>query len=460
VNGRFWTFAAAAYLAACLLLGGASAAGAAANALLQLVGLGLMVALLWRRDSLVPQGARGPLWVGAGLLLIGLVSLIPLPAGLGSGLPLRGEVIEAFRLMGMAPPSLAASLAPSATLYSLLHLLPPAAMFLLVLQLNNDERRLLPTVLLAVAGASIVLGAFQLFGGPDSPLRFYAVTNRNSPVGFFSNVNHEATLLLCALPLAGVLAGRMATRRSRSKRSGGAIIVAAVAVFLIAGLAIAGSGAGYGLAVPAALISFLIYRRTVAGGIAKGWWAALAVAAVLFMFAGLQGPLSKESFEADRTSQPTSRRVLAGNTVEIIKDSFPIGTGLGTFQAAYRRYENPDRVTRQFANHAHNDYLEAVLELGLAGVLLILGFLYWWGRRSYQLWSRDFQGAALARAGSAMVGIVLVHSIVDYPLRTAAIAAVFALGCALMAAPASRRGSAAAADDEEEPAERLRHIEA
>ncbi|HYG46988.1 MAG TPA: O-antigen ligase family protein [Allosphingosinicella sp.] len=458
MKGGIWTIIAAFYLGACLLLGGASAAGAIANALLQLTGLGLIVALLWQRDFGLPHAARGPAWVAAGLLAVGLLSLIPLPAGLFSSLGVRAEVTEGFRLIGLQPPALSASLAPPWTLYSLLHLLPPAAMFLLVLRLPNDGRRLLPTVVLAIAGISIVLGAFQLMGGPASPARFYQVTNLTSPVGFFANANHEATLLLCALPLSAVLAGRMATRRSRSKRSGGAIISVAIAVFILAGIAISGSSAGYGLAVPAAVASFLIYRRTVAGGIAKGWWGALAVFALLFALAGVQGPLGKEKFEGDLTSQPTSRRVLAATTVEAIEDSFPVGTGLGTFSTVYRRYEDPNRVTRQFANHAHNDYLEAVLELGLAGLLLILGFLFWWARRSYQAWTRDYQGAALARAGSVMIGVVLAHSIVDYPIRTAAIAAIFALGCALMVPPRPARGSEEPApEDDSAP---LRHIEA
>ncbi|HEU0135317.1 MAG TPA: O-antigen ligase family protein [Allosphingosinicella sp.] len=458
MKGRSWPLATGGYLAACLLLGGASAAGAAANALLQIAGLGLILALLWRRDFTLPHGSKGALWVGAGLLLAGLLSLIPLPAGMGSGLPLRGEVIDAFGMIGLQTPSLPASLAPPATLFSLLHLLPAAAMFLLVVRLSNEDRRRLPPVLLAVAGVSVVLGAFQLMGGPGSPLRPYSVTNLTSPVGFFSNANHEATLLLCALPLAAFIAGRMATRRSRSKRSGGAIISVAIAIFILAGIAISGSSAGYALAVPTALASFLIYRRSVAGRVAKGWWAALGVAAVLFALAGLQGPLGKEAFEADATSQPSSRRVLAATTTEIIRDSFPLGTGLGTFSTVYRRYEDPNRITRQYANHAHNDYLEAVLELGAAGVLLILGFLFWWGRRSWQAWMRDFPGAGLARAGSAMVGIVLAHSIVDYPIRTAAIAAVFALGCALMVPPVSRRDPEEASDEEDSAP--LRHIEA
>lgn len=459
MRGGFWTLAASGFLGACLLLGGASAAGIAANAFLQLVALGLVVALLWQRDFTLPDGARGPLWIGGALLLVGLVSLIPLPGGLGSGLPLRAELAEAFRLIGMTPPPLSGSLAPAWTLTSLLHLLPAAAMFLLVLRLSNPERRLLPTVLLTVAGVSVVLGAFQLMGGSDSPLRPYQVTNPTSPVGFFANVNHQATLLLCALPLTAVIAGRMATRRSRSKRSGGAIISVSIAIFFIAGIAISGSSAGYGIAVPAAVASFLIYRRTVAGRVAAGWWGALAALALIFAFAGIQGPLSKENFEGDlNASTPSSRRVLTSTTVEIVKDSFPIGTGLGTFSTVYRRYEDPSKVTGTFANHAHNDYVEAVLELGVAGLLLILAFLYWWGRRAYSAWTRDFEGAALARAGSVIVGIVLVHSIVDYPIRTAAILAVFALGCALMVPPIARRSAVDA--DEDEPSAPLRHIEA
>jgi len=156
--------------------------------------------------------------------------------------------------------------------------------------------------------------------------------------------------------------------------------------------------------------------------------------------------------------RPWSGRVRASTRVEIIKDSFPLGAGRGTFSTVYRRYEDPSRVTGQFANHAHNDYVEAVLELGAAGLLLILAFLFWWARRSYLVWTRDFEGVALARAGSVMIGIVLAHSIVDYPIRTAAIAAIFAMGCALMVPPRPRRSSAERT--EPEASEPLRHIEA
>ena len=457
MNGRFWTIAATGYLVACLVLGGASAAGAAANALLQLIATGLILAWLWRRDFVLPREARVVAWLAGALVLVGLLSLVPLPASLWAGLPFREQILAGFQLMGMAAPAIPLSLAPPATIWSLLSLLPPVAMFLLVVGLSNEERRRLVVPLLAVASISIVLGAFQLLGGTDSPLRPYVVTNPTSPVGFFANVNHEGTLLLCSLPFIAFFAGRAASRRSRSKRSGGAIISVAIGLFLTVGIAISGSSAGYGLFFPVALASLLIYRRSIAGRISWPWFAGMGLVLVIFTIAALRGPLSSEAFSGDLSDDPASRRMLAATTSEAIRDSFPVGTGLGTFSTVYRRYENPSRVTRQFANHAHNDYLEFVLELGIAGLLLILAFIAWWATALVRVWRSEFPGAALARAGSVVIGVVLLHSIVDYPRRTSAMAAVIALACALLV-PAPRRGPEA--DDAESGGGDLRHLEA
>jgi O-antigen ligase len=457
VNGRFWTFAAAGYLVACLLLGGASAAGAMANALLQLAALVLILIWLWRRDAPLPREARAPIWIAGAFLLVALISLVPLPPSLWSGLPYRDEIANGFNLIGMPLPALPLSLAPPATLWSLLSLLPPAALFLMVASLPNDERRRLAVPLLAMASLSIVLGAFQLIGGPDSPLRPYAVTNNTSPVGFFANVNHEGTLLLCSLPFMAFLAGRAASRRSRSKRSGGAVISVAVGLFRTVGIAISGSSAGYGLFIPTALASLLIYRRAVVGRIAWPWTAGMTAVLLIFTVVALRGPRSSEAFAGDRTDQPTSRRGRAATTTRAIGDSFPVGTGLGTFQTVYRRYENPDRVTRQYANHAHNDYVEFVLELGIAGLLLILAFIAWWAMALVRVWRSEVPGAAMARAASVAIGVVLLHSIVDYPIRTTAIAAVVAFACALLV-PAPRRE--AETTDAEDPGSDLRHLKA
>ncbi|HEX8572086.1 MAG TPA: O-antigen ligase family protein [Allosphingosinicella sp.] len=460
MKSRGWTYTACFYLGACLLLGGASAAGALVNAILQVAAVGIIVALLWRRDFDFPRGARPLIWIGLAFVLVAALTLVPLPPSMWAGLPFRGTVAEGYRLLGAEPPALPVSLSEPGTVASMLHILPPAAMYLLTLQLTLDERRQLPLVLIGIACVSIVLGAFQLMGGDDSMLRPYVITNADSPVGFFANINHEATLLLCALPFVADLAARAAARRSRSKRSSGAIVSIAVGIFIATGIAISGSSAGYGLFLPAAMASALIYIRATRGRIGWAWGGAMAVFLVLFTVFALRGPLSTQNFEAELTEDSSSRRTLSATSVEAVKDSFPVGTGLGTFSTVYRAYENPNRVNREYANHVHNDYIEYVFELGLAGLLLILAFIGWWGRTLFKVWRREFRGAGLARAGTVVIGVVLLHSIVDYPLRTAAIAAVVALACALNVPPVRRRSSADEAAADSEPGENLRHLEA
>lgn len=430
---------AAGYLTFCLLLGGASAAGALANGALQAAGLIIILVLLWMRGKgKLPVESKGLLWVVSLFVALTLLSLVPLPPSIWDSLPMRGEIERSLGLMGIRDPWLPWSLAPHQTASSILALIPPVAIFLLAAQLNADARRVLPGVVLVVALASIALGIFQLMGGPRSSLRFYEITNENAAVGFFANRNHQATLLLCALPLAGFLAARLVSgRRGRSRRSGGTIISIAASIFLVLGIALLGSEAGYAIFLPVALGSLLIYRRTAKGRLGPRWIAALGILSLIFLVIALVGPLSRETLAGKFSDSPTSRKEIAQTTLQAISDYMPFGTGLGSFANVYRTYENPADARREFVNHAHNDYLELALEFGVFSVLLVLGFIIWWARRTIYVWRNDFNGAALARAASVMIGVVLLHSLVDYPLRTSAIAAIFALACGfLLPAPA------------------------
>ena len=88
-------------------------------------------------------------------------------------------------------------------------------------------------------------------------------------------------------------------------------------------------------------------------------------------------------------------------------------------------------------NHVHGDYIEIVLETGAAGFLLILLFLIWWARRVAAIWGSEDKDV-FARAATIASAAILAHSVVDYPLRTAAISAIFAMCCALMAEPRAK----------------------
>jgi O-antigen ligase len=118
-------------------------------------------------------------------------------------------------------------------------------------------------------------------------------------------------------------------------------------------------------------------------------------------------------------------------------------------------YEDPATIGRWYMNHVHGDYLEVVLETGIPGLILIVLTLLWWGWRVQAIWRAE-KPDHFARAATIASAAILAHSAVDYPLRTAAISALFALCLALMAEPrpATRRSEEAA------PENRARHLSA
>ena len=130
----------------------------------------------------------------------------------------------------------------------------------------------------------------------------------------------------------------------------------------------------------------------------------------------------------------------------------PFGSGLGSFRNVYSLYEQPEKVTDVYVVHAHDDYLEIALELGVAGIILMLAFLAWWAAAVWRAW-RSAEGGPFARAAAIASAAVLVHSLVDFPLRTAGIAVCFALCLAFLA------DSRAAPPKEKAELRRRRHRE-
>ena len=165
---------------------------------------------------------------------------------------------------------------------------------------------------------------------------------------------------------------------------------------------------------------------------------AAALFAVLFAIQfGLGSMLSR--FEGDPLED--LRFALNRTTFSTVLDTLPFGTGLGSFVRVYATVEKQQDVFTGFANRAHDDLAELLLETGFIGACLLLAFVAWYAMRSFRVWrTRETHGDAiepmLERAASLIIGLLLLHSLVDYPLRTAALGAVFAFFCAILAVPA------------------------
>ena len=424
-----------AFLLLCLLFGGASAAGYWANLGLQLAGLVLIVLAVSARRS-APLAAPGRQAIGLLFLLVALfaLQLLPLPPGVWTHLPGREPVVRGLELLGSPASWGAISLEPYRTLDSALWLIPAVATFFGILLLGGYRSTWIAWVLAAVSILSVAIGAVQLAGGEGSGAYFYRITNFGAMTGFFANANHLATLLLVTVPfLAALYLSALEKGRSLKKSSGLVVILLGTAAVIVVGLAGASSIAGAGLAVPVTSASaMLVYSR-------KRRIPAWAFGVLLLVLAGSVAAAFSAPFDNNLTGQKAhttedSRLTSFTVTAKAARQFLPVGSGVGTFQQIYRTFEDGGKVDRFYMNHAHSDYLELALETGIPGLALVILFVLWWARRSAAVW-RDPEADPFAKAATIAIGAMLAHSAVDYPLRTAAVSAVFAACCALLSQP-------------------------
>lgn len=418
------------------LFGGASQANAVALMIVELASLPLL--FLAARQLITggaPRGARWPLLLLTATAAVPLLQLIPLPGGIWQRLPGREAATEALRLANFGDLAQPFSLAPEATWRSLLALAPPAAMFMGALVLTTAQKRLMALVWIALAAASLFLGALQMIAGAGSRLYFYSITNPGAAVGLFANRNHHAAFVYALVPFAAVFAADL--RRGVLDRRALAPLLAAVFIPLaVIGVGAMNSRAGIVLMAPALLGAMAVAFRI--GGAGRKWIIAalvggLSLLAVGFVVLFNLAPIL-ERFHAMASSGDV--RLDAWPTVlKAAAQVQPVGGGIGSFETLYRASEPLAQVTPTYFNHAHNDYLEIWLEAGWVGVVLLAAFVAWLGGRVWRIWSATNRSpeAGLAAAASLVPLLLLAHSVVDYPLRVEAIAVLFAFACATIA---------------------------
>lgn len=420
------------YLGLCLVLGG-SVRGIWANAVLQILALPIIVmALSTRSETATPRPVRQLFAICAAATGLALVQLVPLPPTIWMLLPGRGDVVQGFRMLGQPLPWLPISLSPHATLSAILWLLPAFAVLLAVTRFQSVRASWLAAVVAAATVAGIGVGALQTTSGNPrmSPWYFYEITNFGSATGFFANVNHMASLLLVCMPFVAALLVSTRTRYKSGRRASGlTVLFGGAGVLVVVGVAMNGSLAGLGLAVPvlaaSALVGFQLKPRLWHVGVLG----ALTVAGATLVFSS-SFDNNLIGIEAQRT--PDSRYGSFKTGLAAASEHLPLGSGIGSFVELYRTYEDPGQVTQTYMNHVHSDYIELALEAGIPGIVMIVIFLAWWIVRVVSIW-RPAEPMPFARAATIASGAILAHSLVDYPLRTTAIAVVFAMCLGLMA---------------------------
>lgn len=425
-----------------LTIGGASRANDISLFVLTSASLVLLsAALLLPGQFKDVKEARPLLYLVGTLIGWTLIQLIPLPSVIWLNFPGRDNIADGFKILGQPLPAMPISLTPDRTLKALLGFIPPLVCFLLGMKCSI--RKLSGMVLIGacvISPISVTLGVLQIFSIDDSHLYFHSSTNHGSPVGFFANANHQAIFLVILIPLLCVVLRTSLERLKLGKIDKGVpLCIGAILFYNIIGIVAAGSLAGYLFGAPILLLSLLLFTfpKSRASSLASTGFFALLVIPILLTF--LSPNLSGLGV-GHYTGGPGSRSDIYERTTDALTDAMPIGTGLGSFESVYKSYEDPGSLSARFINHAHNEYLEILLELGVVGGLITALALLWLAAATFRLFNGNqvAQHHALQIASAMLLWTLIAHSFVDYPLRTPAISCLAAVCILILCKPPTR----------------------
>lgn len=460
-------------MALAVMLGGATRSGFVGDVIAQFLALPLLLAVLWTVLDTWSRRTHVLLALCAGVVLVTALQLMPIPPHLLDGSAAHQLVLAGRLAAGNATEAWRpVSVAPQHTVLAAISVLPALAIFGSTLLMSTAQQWRLTQVLMIMVTVSLAVGLVQVAQGSSSELRFYAITNPTEAVGFFANRNHFAALLYCGLVFAAAgIAARLhrstmdhsnsafVTSRGSVRANGWlvSLLYALLIIGIVAGLVMTRSRAGLFLGVVAIVgVAGLFaqslrkvpyvgaHRRTMR----SSRWSATSL--VRYPSFGLLGfaILFALGFGFDRLASRFAadpledlRIPLNQTTLELAWSHLWTGTGMGTFVPVYGAFEKSGDVFPVYANRAHNDLAEFVLELGMIGVGIIVAFIGWlivcttrqWGELRSPTTSADNDGGLLGAAASLVLVLIACHSVVDYPLRTTAISVVFAFCCGVLA---------------------------
>lgn len=412
-----------------LLLGGGGSPSPVSELVLQLASAAILLAAFMA--GAFSAAGRGPGRAACALaamaLALPVLHLIPLPPPVWQSLAGRDPVIDALALTGNANVWHPLSIAPERTLASLLATIPVAGILVLAAASSKAAIRRALRAILVLAILAAVLGAVQV-GSDGQAGHFYQNTHRGWVTGFFANRNAGADHFLTGMI---VLASLATAGRARLP----AIVLFPVLLLLTVALAMTGSRTGIALFLAAALVVAAGFALRRSGDLRVFWVAGavvpIAITAVFgWLQGGLRDVLARFGASGDMRSQ------IWPDAVHAAGQFWPAGAGMGTFREAFGPSQSLETLGTAAVNRAHNDYLELAIEGGLPAIVLVLSAAVLLVRGTWRHWKGNLYGREIVGTASAIIAVLGLHSLVDYPLRTMALACVFALAAGILAKPA------------------------
>ena len=329
---------------------------------------------------------------------------------------------------GVLQYSLRLTVAPFLTEIELLRFSALAILFFLALQSFEtlEHWRGFVWFLLTLGFFVSVLGILQHFTFNGKLYWFRELRYGGIPFGPYVNRNHFAGFVELVAPMGLSVLVLRADRRDQIP------LVAVLTMLPIGALFLTASRGGIvSFLLEVGLVAVLAFLRR------PGANQLVAVAVVVLLAGGLVAWLGVGR-ALDRFSTYQKLEVTEGRRVEMSRDTWRIfldhpvaGTGLGTLQDVFPRYET--LYDGNMVIHSHNDYIEALAETGLIGGICGALFLVLLFRLSWACFLQAKHSADLAYhigAFAACCGL-LAHSLVDFNLHIPSNFFLFLLQAAL-----------------------------
>jgi len=302
---------------------------------------------------------------------------------------------------------------------------------------NHRRLKLLALVIVATGALQAFYGVvLQLSGGGISPLT--GIDEGNRARGTFVYQNHFANFLALSLSVAiGVLLSQLSSKRNHrtlrqltrdtlSTLLSAKMMLRLAMILMVTGLVMSrsrmGNAAFFTALVGVALLALWLYKRPPA--LLKPLVISILVLDMVMI--GSMFGLEKLQERYEQTSFASEARD------EVVKDSLPLldahwltGSGGGTFYTVFPAVQ--PQAYSGFYDHAHNDYLQFAIELGLP----ITGVLAFWlvllGGRALLVMHRHDNKLERGLAFATLMALVHMglHCSVDFNLQAPANALLF-----------------------------------
>lgn len=392
------------------------------------VGVGVLVAFSVLAHGAVEIWSTTILEIGAALLLIlwGVLCVRQRNVELrGNPLYLPLLLFGGFalleRLAGL-------SVYPHATEVELLRSIAYFILFFLTLEsfYSLEEWTAFVWFLIGLGFAVSLLAIVQYFTFNGKLYWFRPLAPGIVPFGPFVNRNHFAGFVELTIPFGMALLLSGAVRRDKLP------LLVLLTALPIGVLALSASRGGIvSFLVEFLLLMFLLRKKSnrrtqlflVAG-------LSLA-AAVLAIWLGIGWTVERFAHSTPGDISNDRRVSIFKDTWKMIRDHPLAGTGLGTFENAYPRYES--FYDGLLVDHAHNDYLELLADTGLIGGALFTAFLallLWHGLLNVRTAQSSRVRSLYVASLVACCGLLL-HATVDFNFHIPSNALLFLLLTAL-----------------------------